>query len=186
MSDDSSPPPFVIGQAYWDRLGEYVVTAFDGDRITIKRPDGSLTIENAIAKARIHRNVVADRNAARGTSRSSRTRQRRDPTRREKGLMERILQLEADGADHSGVEIDRLLAAAAGELGYSQEDLSRLNPKTGRSAFANEGDWAKATMTEDKLHEVVRDMVHWEGGKRRQCCVYRITSKGLGELRKRG
>jgi hypothetical protein len=75
--------------------------------------------------------------------------------KREKGLIRRVLELEADGTNHSGVEIDRYLAAAARNLGYSEEDIAALHPKTGRSVFGNEGDWAKAKMTEDRLHEVV-------------------------------
>ena len=99
--------------------------------------------------------------------------------------MERILQLEADGANHTGVEIDRLLAGLARDLGYSEEDGSTLHAKTGRSVFANDGDWAKAELTAERLHEVVGTAVHWEGGTRRQCNVYRITPRGLDELRRR-
>ena len=99
--------------------------------------------------------------------------------------MERILQFEADGANHSGVEIDRFLAGLAQDLGYSVEDVSMLQPKTGRSAFANDGDWAKAELTAERLHEVVGTTVHWEGGARRECNVYRITPKGLDALLKR-
>jgi hypothetical protein len=100
--------------------------------------------------------------------------------------MARILQLEADGADHLGVEIDRLLASVAGELGYSVAEVSRLLPHADRSVFANDGDWAKAALTEDRLHEVVGAAVHWDGGTRRQCNVYRITPGGLEELHRRG
>jgi len=99
--------------------------------------------------------------------------------------MDRILQLEADAADHTGVEIDLDLAGVAGELGYAAEDLSSSNSPTGRSVFGNDGDWAKAKMTEDKLHEVVGKVVHWEGGTRRVCNVYRITPHGLDALRRR-
>jgi hypothetical protein len=71
----------------------------------------------------------------------------------ERGLIERILQFEVDGTDHTGVEIDRLLAGVVGDLGYSEENVSRLHSKTGRSVFGNEGDWAKAKMTEERLHK---------------------------------
>ena len=99
--------------------------------------------------------------------------------------MDRIFQLEADRANHSGVEIDRVLAGLAGHLGYSEEDVSKLLPATQRSVFANDGDWAKAVMTEERLHEVVGTTTHWEGDTRRQCNVYRITPAGLEELRRR-
>ena len=95
MNDGTLPPPFVVGQKYFDRNGEYTVTA---------------TVEHQVT----------------------------------------------------------------------------LQPKTGRSVFANDGDWAKAEMTAERLHEVVDRKVHWEGGTRRECNVYRITPRGLDQLRKRG
>ena len=66
-----------------------------------------------------------------------------------------------------------------------RKTFRRLHPKTGRSVFANDGDWAKAEITAERLHEVVGTTVHWEGGIRRECNVYRITSRGLDELRRR-
>ena len=61
-----------------------------------------------------------------------------------------------------------------------------FHPKTGRSVFANDGDWAKAEMTAERLHEVVGTTVYWEGDIRRECNVYRVTPGGLDELRRRG
>jgi hypothetical protein len=120
MNDGKLPPPFVIGEKYWDREGEYTVTNTDEGHITIERPDGRRTVADAALKARIHRNVVMERDADR------------------------------------------------------------------RSVFGNEGDWAKATMTEERLHEVVGTTAHWQDGVRRECNVYRITPRGLDLLRKRG
>jgi hypothetical protein len=185
MNDGSLPPPFIVGQKYYDRDGEYRVTAIDENRLTIERSDGRRTIGDAALKARIHRNVLMERDADRGSDRAHRSKMRRDPTKREKGLIERILQLEADGADHSGFEIDQILADAALDLGYAEEDVTRLNPKTRRSVFGNEGDWAKAKMTEERLHEIVGTTAHRMGGVGRQCNVYRITSNGLDVLRRR-
>lgn len=185
MNDGQLPPPFVVGQKYFDRNGEYTVTATDNDHVTIERPDGRRTIEDARLKAQIHRNVTMERGAAVGTHHASRGKKRKKPTRRTQRMMDRILHLEADGADHSGVEIDALLESIARELGYSEEDVSTLH-STGRSVFANDGDWAKAEMTAERLHEVVGTAKHWEGGTQRQCNVYRITPRGLDELRKRG
>lgn len=111
---------------------------------------------------------------------------RRQPTRRESGLIKRILQLEADGGYHTGAEIDRLLAVAAADLGYSDEDLAGSNPTNGRSAFGNECDWAMAMMIQDRLHEVVGTTADWQRGTRHECHVYRITPRGLDELRKHG
>ena len=157
----------------------------DQDRVTIERPDGRRTIADAALKARIHRNVMVERDAGVESGRAHRSRKRGEPTRRRKELMDRILQLEADSANHSGVEIDRVLAGLARDLGYSEEDVSRLLPTTGRSVFANDGDWAKAVMTEEGLHEVVGTTAYLEGDTRRQCNVYRITPAGLDELRRR-
>ena len=186
MNGDQLSPAFVVGQKYFDRNGEYTVTAMDGHQVAIERPDGRRTIEDAALKAQIHRNVVMERDPDLWTDRASRSKKRKKPTRRTQRMMDRILQLEADGADHTGVEIDGLLAGITRELGYSEEDVATLHPKTGRSVFANDGDWAKAEMTAERLHEVVDRKVHWEGGTRRECNVYRITSRGLHELRKQG
>ena len=185
MNSGKLPPPFVVGEKYWDHDGEYTVTATDGSHVTIEWPDGRRTTANVVVKARIHRNVVGDRHAGLGSDRSLRRTKRRQPTRRESELIDKILRLEADGAEHSGVEIDRLLTAAARELRYSEEDISRLH-RTGRGVLANEGDFAKKTMTEERWHEVVGTTAHWQDGARRQCNVYRITPEGLDELRKRG
>lgn len=79
-----------------------------------------------------------------------------------------ILELEADGAEHDGAEID---AYVAKNLGASAEELAELHPKSNRGVFANQIDWAKAHMTEHKLHEKV--------GVTNGQNVYRITPKGL-------
>jgi len=132
----------------------------------------------------LHRDCV-NREATSLVQEQDRPRKRRQPTRRERGLIEWILRLEADGEDHSGVEIDRLLEKAARDLGYSDEELARLH-KTGRSVFGNEGDFAKKKMTEERWHEVVGKIAHWQAGVHRECNVYRITPSGLDELRKLG
>ena len=137
-------------------------------------------------KARIHRNVVIDISAGFGSHPAYSGRGRRETTGRRQELIERILELEVDGADHSGVEIDRLLERSAQELAHSADDVSTLL-STGRTVFANDGDWAKAKMTEWGYTR------SW--GQRRiattkvcagQCNVYRITPSGLEELQRRG
>jgi len=182
--NDRFPPPFVVGQKYLDRQGEYTVTAANEQKVTIERPDGRSTIEDAIFKARIYRNIVMERGGDPGSSRAFRDVNRREPAERREVLMERILQLEEDGADHTGVEIDRLLANVARDLGYSADEISELHT-TGRGVLANHGDWAKATMTMEQFHQKVGTTVYVDGGSRRQCNVYRITRKGLDELRRR-
>jgi hypothetical protein len=184
MNDGNLPPPFVVGQKYCDREGEYTVIAIDQTRVTIERTDGRRTIADAALKARIHRNVLTEQHAGVESGGAHRRRKRGEPTKRRQELINRILQLEADSANHSGVEIDRVLAGFARDLGYSAEDVSRLLA-TGRSVFANDGDWAKAVMTEERLHEVVGTTAYLDGDTRRQCNVYRITPAGVDELRKR-
>lgn len=184
MNDERFPPSFVVGQQYFDRIGEYTVVAIDRDHLTIERPNGYRAVQDIVAKARIHQAVLNERNANVSTVYVRRTRERRQPTGRRRELMNRILQLEADGENHAGVEIDRYLVGAACEFGYSAEDLSSANSPTGRSVFGNDGDWAKAKLTEDRLHEVVGRAMHWDGGSRRACNVYRITALGLDELRR--
>lgn len=186
MSDDTAPLSFVIGQKYRDRKGEYTVVAMQDNSIVIERLDGRRETADAATKARIHQNIVAEHRTSLEHSRPHRSRRRNEPTSLRKELMDQILLMEADGADHSGLEIDRALSGLARDLGYSEEDVSGLNSVTGRSAFANDGDWAKAVLTERGLHEVIGTTSYLEGKVRRQCNVYRITESGRDELRKRG
>ena len=186
MNDRKLPPPFVVGEKYFDRSGEYIVIDTDGAHITIEYPDGRRKIEDANLKARIHRGVVMDADVNLASNRVPRRGKRTRMTPRRKRMIEMILELEKDGAHHTGVEIDGLLAGCAADLGYSEEDVTKLNAKTGRSVFGNDGDWAKSEMTVERLHEVVDTTVHWEAGTRRQCNIYRITTLGLEELHKRG
>jgi Mrr N-terminal domain len=82
-----------------------------------------------------------------------------------------ILELEADGAEHDGAEIDAYVAKI---LEASAEELAELHPKSKRGVFANQIDWAKAYLTENKLHEKV--------GEANGQNIYRITAKGLDAL----
>jgi len=117
MTDPPLPPPFVVGATYRDRESAYTVIAVEGSTVTIERPDGRRVVSDRQIKARIYCNLVSEQTAA-----PARRRTRRAPTRREGRLIDRILAIEADGADHPGVEIDRQLADAARELGYTDAD----------------------------------------------------------------
>ena len=97
MDHGALPPPFLIGQTYCDRQGEYTVIAAHEDRLTIERADGRRTVENAALKARIHRNVVAERDVVLRDADRPRQRKRHEPTGRRKPLINRILLPEADG-----------------------------------------------------------------------------------------
>ena len=37
MNDGQLPPPFVVGQKYFDRDGEYTVVSTDANQVTIER-----------------------------------------------------------------------------------------------------------------------------------------------------
>src|SRR5580658_6993091 len=77
-----------------------------------------------------------------------------------------ILDLEADGADHGGADIDDHVARA---LGLGDVERHAKHPG-GHGVFANAVDWAKANLTEQGLHAVV--------GKAGAHNVYRITPAG--------
>jgi hypothetical protein len=66
------PPPFELDETYIDRDGLYTVIAIEGDTLVIKRPSGERSLAPAALKARIHRNIVADRDrpARRATTRA--------------------------------------------------------------------------------------------------------------------
>lgn len=182
--DDSLPPPFVIGQTYFDRNGEYTVVSIVGDDLTIERADGSRAIQSLQTKARVHRNVVADR---RNVVAELDPREKRTGVTIERARMiTQILRFESIGANRTGADIDQDLRRAVGELGYSAQDLAEVHSSNNRGVFANDGDWAKSEMTSAGLHEVVGDVAYADAsGQRHSCRVYRITPAGLEELRTR-
>lgn len=184
MISDKLLPPFIVGETYLDRDGEYKVIAVAGDKLTIERADGSRAVQDVALKARIHRGVLADLNQNSGGAPVKQD--RHGLTIERDRMITLLLQFEADGADHSGIEIDRHLREAARDLGYSEQDLAELHTGSNRGVFANDGDWAKAVVTTDRLHQVVDRVSYLDAsGKRRECQVYRITPTGLDELRRR-
>lgn len=60
MDDHSLPPPFVVGETYLDRDGEFVVVATDGDLLTYEHADGKRAEADVETKARIHRNMLLE------------------------------------------------------------------------------------------------------------------------------
>lgn len=81
-----------------------------------------------------------------------------------------ILELEADGAAHHGAAITEHVRRS---VDASPEELSEVHDSA-RSVFDNLVDWAKAHMTEHRLHEIVGR----EGGHN----VYKITEEGRKQL----
>ena len=180
------PAPFVVGERYLDRNGEYVVVAVSGSQVTVEHADGRRSVGDVVIKARIHRGVLEDSQLEALRVQPGKHRRGGSTVKRERLILE-ILRLEADGLDHTGLEIDLHLRKRAHELGYSDAELEEKHVRSGRRVFASDGDWAKAVMTEDKLHEVVGDHVYVDSvSQRRLCKIYRITRSGIGELRRRG
>ncbi|MCC6874241.1 MAG: winged helix-turn-helix domain-containing protein [Sandaracinaceae bacterium] len=83
-----------------------------------------------------------------------------------------ILELEADGQDHPGADIDAYVKSV---LKPSAKELSAVHAGSHRGVFDNEVDWAKAHLTEHKLHESVGKKVNGQH-------VYRITPRGREQL----
>ena len=54
------PPPFLVGETYVDRGGEYVVIAVEHDEIVFKRSDGREERAKIQVKANIHRNIIME------------------------------------------------------------------------------------------------------------------------------
>jgi hypothetical protein len=169
-------PFFEVGQRYEDRKGEYTVRAIDGDKLVLQYADDSVTTENARLKERIHRSIVAERSnsVGRQVGRATGKRQR---------LAIEILSFEADADTRTGAEIDVHLRACAAELGYSSGEAEEKKLRIGRSTLENDGDWAKGTLTEDRLHETVGQATYRDAqGASKTCNVYRITAAGLDFL----
>ena len=55
------PPPFIVGETYMDRDGDYTVISIEGDRLICERPNGVRCEGDAILKARIHQNILSER-----------------------------------------------------------------------------------------------------------------------------
>jgi hypothetical protein len=62
MTSRLLPPPFMIGETYRDRIGEYIVTSTDGEYVHFDRPDGRKGREKARTKADIYRNIMIETN----------------------------------------------------------------------------------------------------------------------------
>jgi hypothetical protein len=59
--DSKLAPPFIKGETYFDREGEYVLTSIVRENIEYKRPDGQIERKDAQTKANIpqHRRPLA-------------------------------------------------------------------------------------------------------------------------------
>lgn len=52
--------PFIVGERYTDRRGDYVVTKIDGDRMTIEYDNGTKATHDIRIKAQIYKNILAE------------------------------------------------------------------------------------------------------------------------------
>lgn len=57
--------PFEVGKMYRNRIGEYTVTAIDGDKMTIRYASGSTLVTSAAIQSRIWENIQFEEQAAR-------------------------------------------------------------------------------------------------------------------------
>ena len=57
--------PFEVGKMYRNRIGEYTVTAIDGDKMTIRYTNGSTLVTSAAIQSRIWENIQFEDQAAR-------------------------------------------------------------------------------------------------------------------------
>ena len=55
------PPPFIVGETYLDRNGEYTVISVTGNQLEFGRADGTRATGNAEIKGQIHRNILSER-----------------------------------------------------------------------------------------------------------------------------
>src|SRR5882762_10179489 len=55
--------PFVVGETYADRRGEYKVISLEGKRVELEYKDGTRSIGDVEIKARIQQNILLEQNA---------------------------------------------------------------------------------------------------------------------------
>jgi hypothetical protein len=56
------PPPFIVGETYSDRLGDYRVISLGGNRLVLEYADGRRSEGTVEQKALIYRNILRDQN----------------------------------------------------------------------------------------------------------------------------
>jgi len=61
----NAAPPFIVGETYFDRDGQYIVIAVEGNRLVLERENGTRSTADAVVKARIHQNILSERNNGR-------------------------------------------------------------------------------------------------------------------------
>jgi hypothetical protein len=56
------PPPFIVGETYSDRLGDYRVISLEGNRLVLEYADGRRSEGTVEQKALIYRNILREQN----------------------------------------------------------------------------------------------------------------------------
>jgi hypothetical protein len=75
------PLPFIVGETYVDRLGEFKVVAIEGKQVVIEYADGQRTASNIEQKALIYRNILLERDRSTHLKISIGAKTRRGPER---------------------------------------------------------------------------------------------------------
>jgi len=57
------PPPFIVGETYSDRLGDYRVISLEGNRLVFEYTDGRRSEGTIEQKALIYRNILLEKNS---------------------------------------------------------------------------------------------------------------------------
>lgn len=55
------PPPFLPGEVYEDRVGQYRIISVEGARVIFERDDGTRGDGDISGKARIYRNMQSEK-----------------------------------------------------------------------------------------------------------------------------
>ncbi len=123
--------PFEVGKTYRNRVGEYVVQAIDGARMTIRYVDGGVLVTDVQIQARIWENIQSERRVARAEERQRQAREARTAARQRTaqarrartppafgGFQESDFEPKERGIAWSGrKELGKLLAYALGQRG---------------------------------------------------------------------
>lgn len=68
MSEPRQPPPFIVGETYVDRVGEYKVISQQGNRLNFEYTDGNRAEGSVEQKALIHRNILLEKSSPRAVT----------------------------------------------------------------------------------------------------------------------
>jgi hypothetical protein len=169
--------PFVIGEIYTDRLGEYKVVSLNGDRMVIEYADGTRKEATTKVKADIYSNIQLEKGCSRSTQTAMRTKSRNGGNGgpRMPNYILPALQALADETEHTSSGIRSFIQT---KFTISAEELTQKQ-RNGCTRFANHVAWALASLNTKEGrngHTPAVTLVKKE--------VYKITEYGKFLLRK--